>query len=113
VTAIDQESADVVSLTMQRLHDEPLPEALPSQYFVLRFRPSVGDPPLFRSHSLSGPASTDRYRISVKIEPNGVGGAYVETTSGWGIFSKSARRAGRSSCSPARGPWRSSAPESG
>jgi hypothetical protein len=54
VTAIDQESADVVSLTMQRLHDEPLPEALPSQYFVLRFRPSVGDPPLFRSHSLFG-----------------------------------------------------------
>ena len=77
MTAIDQESADVVSLTMQRLHDEPLPEALPSQYVVLRFRPSVGDPPLFRSYSLSGPASTDRYRISVKIEPNGVGGAYV------------------------------------
>jgi hypothetical protein len=47
VTAIDQESADVVSLTMQRLHDEPLPEALPSQYVVLRFRPSVGDLPLF------------------------------------------------------------------
>ena len=77
MTAIDQELADVVSLTMQRLHDEPLPEALPSQYVVLRFRPSVGDPRLFRSHSLSGPASTDRYRISVKIEPNDEGGAYV------------------------------------
>jgi ferredoxin-NADP reductase len=43
----------------------------------LRLRPSVDGAPLFRSYSLSGPVSTDRYRISVKIEPNGVGGAYV------------------------------------
>ena len=41
------------------------------------FRPSAGGAPLFRSYSLSGPVSTDRYRISVKIEPNGVGGAYL------------------------------------
>ena len=77
VTAIDQESADVVSLTIQRPDDEPLPEALPGQYVVLRLRPSVGGAPLFRSYSLSGPVSTDRYRISVKIEPNGVAGAYL------------------------------------
>ena len=38
VTAIDQESADVVSLTMQRADGEPLPEALPGQYVVLRLR---------------------------------------------------------------------------
>ena len=77
VTAIDQESADVVSLTMQRSDGEPLPEALPGQYVVLRLRPSVRGAPLFRSYSLSGPLSTDRYRISVKIEPNGAGGAYL------------------------------------
>jgi ferredoxin-NADP reductase/MOSC domain-containing protein YiiM len=76
VTAIDQESADVVSMTMQRLDGEPLPEALPGQYVVLRL-PGAGGAPLFRSYSLSGPVSTDRYRISVKIEPNGVAGAYV------------------------------------
>ena len=34
-------------------------------------------PPLFRSYSLSGPASTERYRISVKIEPNGAAGTYL------------------------------------
>jgi ferredoxin-NADP reductase len=34
-------------------------------------------PLLFRSYSLSGPASTERYRISVKIEPNGAGGSYL------------------------------------
>ena len=77
VTAIDQESADVVSLTLQPSDGRPLSEALPGQYVVLRLRPSAGGAPLFRSYSLSGPLPTDRYRISVKIEPNGVGGAYL------------------------------------
>jgi ferredoxin-NADP reductase/MOSC domain-containing protein YiiM/ferredoxin len=77
VTAIDQESADVVSLTMQDPDGGPLPEALPGQYVVVRLRPSAGGAPLFRSYSLSGPVSTDRYRISVKIEPNGVAGAFL------------------------------------
>src|SRR4029453_2791598 len=31
----------------------------------------------FRSYSLSGPFSTERYRISVKIEPNGAAGTYL------------------------------------
>src|SRR6202020_1714523 len=76
VTAIDQQAADVVSLTMQRAEGEPLPEALPGQYVVLRL-PGIGGAPLFRSYSLSGPVSTERYRISVKIEPNGAAGAYL------------------------------------
>ena len=76
VTAIDQEAADVVSLTMQGADGKPLPQALPGQYVVVRL-PGVGGAPLFRSYSLSGPRSTDRYRISVKIEPNGAAGAYL------------------------------------
>ena len=76
VTAIDQQAADVVSLTMQGADGEPLPEALPGQYVVLRL-PGIGGAPLFRSYSLSGPVSTERYRISVKIEPNGAAGAYL------------------------------------
>jgi ferredoxin-NADP reductase/MOSC domain-containing protein YiiM len=74
VTAIDQESADVMSLTMQS-PDGQLQTALPGQYVVLRLQPSGG--PLFRSYSLSGPLSTERYRISVKIEPNGAAGTYL------------------------------------
>ncbi len=77
VTTIDRESADVVSLTMQDPSCEPLPEASPGQYVVLLLRPGVGGAPIFRSYSLSGPVSTDRYRISVKIEPNGVAGSYL------------------------------------
>ena len=77
VTAINHESADVISLTMHSADLQPLPTALPGQYVVLRLQPSTGSPPLFRSYSLSGPISTESYRISVKIEPNGAAGNYV------------------------------------
>ena len=77
VTAIDRESADVISLTLRSPNGQPLPTALPGQYVVWRLQRSAGGPPLIRSYSLSGPVSTERYRISVKIEPNGAAGAYL------------------------------------
>src|SRR5262252_2801555 len=77
VTAIDQESADVLSVTMQTVDGRPLPRAMPGQYVVVRLQVVAGAPPLFRSYSLSGAPSTERYRISVKIEPNGVAGRYL------------------------------------
>src|SRR5215469_15127716 len=77
VTAIDRDSADVLSLTMQSPDTQPLRMALPGQYVVLRLQPNASGPPLFRSYSLSGPVSAERYRISVKIEPNGAAGTYL------------------------------------
>src|SRR5262249_27165010 len=77
VTAINYESADVLSLTMQSADGRTLPTALPGQYVVLRLQQTAGGPPLFRSYSLSGPLSAERYRISVKIEPNGAAGTYL------------------------------------
>src|SRR5262249_35190258 len=87
VTAIDRESADVVSLTMQSRDGRPLRAALPGQYVVLRLPATRGGSaasleasapkPLYRSYSLSGPESKERYRISVKIEPNGAAGTYI------------------------------------
>jgi len=77
VAAIDQESADVLSLTMQSPDGQPLPAALPGQYVVLRLPRATDGTPFFRSYSLSGPLSTEHYRISVKIEPNGAAGAYL------------------------------------
>ncbi len=76
VLAIDQESADVISLTMESADGHPLPTALPGQYVVLRLQPSPG-PPVLRSYSLSGPPSRELYRIGLKIEPNGVAGNYL------------------------------------
>ena len=76
VTAVEQESADVFSLSMRDPDNQPLQPALPGQYVVLRLG-QAGGSPLFRSYSLSGPLSTERYRISVKIEPNGTAGTYL------------------------------------
>jgi ferredoxin-NADP reductase/MOSC domain-containing protein YiiM len=85
VTKIEHESADVLSLTMHSPDGQPLRAALPGQYVVLRLRPTAASAeasapkpkPIFRSYSLSGPESTERYRISVKIEPNGAAGTYL------------------------------------
>ena len=77
VTAIDHESVDVLSLTMQSPDGHQLPTALPGQYVVVRLQRPDGSPALFRSYSLSGPLSTEHYRISVKIEPNGAAGNYL------------------------------------
>ena len=84
VTAIDRESADVLSLTMQSADGQALPAALPGQYVVLRLRRSGDERPLYRSYSLSGARSTERYRISVKIEPSGAGGEYLRDHVGVG-----------------------------
>ena len=84
VTAIDHDSADVLSLTLQSVDGDPplplpppLPPPLPGQYVVLRLGRAVGGAALFRSYSLSGAPSTERYRISVKVEPNGAAGTYL------------------------------------
>ena len=76
VKAVAQESADVLSLSMRHPDNQPLQTALPGQYVVLRLG-RAGGSPLFRSYSLSGAPSTERYRISVKIEPNGAAGTYL------------------------------------
>jgi ferredoxin-NADP reductase/MOSC domain-containing protein YiiM len=77
VTAIDEEAADVSSLTMQSPDGQSLQGALPGQYVVLRLKRTAGAPPLFRSYSLSDSPAAERYRISVKIEPNGAAGSYL------------------------------------
>ncbi|MDN4985585.1 MOSC and FAD-binding oxidoreductase domain-containing protein [Bradyrhizobium sp. WYCCWR 13022] len=77
VAAIDRETVDVLSLSLQHPHREPLPLPLPGQYVVVRLPRSDG-PPLVRSYSLSGPQSTESYRISVKIEPNGAAVDYLK-----------------------------------
>jgi MOSC domain-containing protein YiiM/ferredoxin-NADP reductase/ferredoxin len=78
ITAVEQDGADVISLTMQGPEGGVLRASLPGQYVVLRLRLTAGGPPTFRSYSLSNPPSSERYRISVKIEPNGVAGAYLQ-----------------------------------
>jgi ferredoxin-NADP reductase/MOSC domain-containing protein YiiM len=77
VAAIEQECADVLSLTLRSADGQPLQTALPGQYVVLRLQPAAEGPPLLRSYSLSGAHSTEQYRVSVKIEPNGAAGTWL------------------------------------
>jgi ferredoxin-NADP reductase/MOSC domain-containing protein YiiM len=77
VEAIEQESADILSLSLRHPDGQPLRPALPGQYLVLRLPQVRAGPPIFRSYSLSGPVSVERYRISVKIEPNGAAGTHL------------------------------------
>ncbi len=53
---------------------------LAGQFVVLRLRPKPDGPQLFRSYSLSGPLSGEHYRVSVKVEPNGAAGSYLNSS---------------------------------
>ena len=77
VTGKIRESNTVTSLRLEPADGGSLPAALPGQFVVLRLRPAPDRPPLLRSYSLSGEPSEARYRISVKRNAGGVGGAYI------------------------------------
>ena len=79
VARIDRESLDVLSFSLEAADDRPLATPLPGQFIVLRLRPEPSGPPLYRSYSLSGPPSAERYRVSVKIEPDGRAGMYLKS----------------------------------
>lgn len=77
VAQIVRECEDVISLSLEASDGGRLTMPLPGQFVVLRLRPGADDALIFRSYSLSGPLSDERYRISVKIEPHGAAGNYL------------------------------------
>jgi len=79
VSRIDRECADVISFSLQPTDGRRLATPLAGQFVVLRLRPRPNGPLLFRSYSLSGPPSDERYRVSVKVEPNGAAGNFLNS----------------------------------
>ena len=79
VSRIDRECVDVISLSLQPTDGRRLTTPLAGQFVVLRLRPRPDGPLLFRSYSLSGPLSDEQYRVSVKVEPNGASGSYLNS----------------------------------
>jgi ferredoxin-NADP reductase/MOSC domain-containing protein YiiM len=73
-----RESSNVTSLTLEPSDGHPLGAAMPGQFIVLRLKPAPDAPALLRSYSLSGEPNAQRWRISIKREPNGAAGTYVE-----------------------------------
>ena len=73
------ESSNVTSLMLEPSDGRPLAAAMPGQFIVLRLKPAPEAPALLRSYSLSSEPSAERWRLSIKREPDGAAGAYVET----------------------------------
>jgi MOSC domain-containing protein YiiM/ferredoxin-NADP reductase len=80
VSRIDRECVDVISLSLEPMDGRRLTTPLAGQFVVLRLRPKPDGPLLFRSYSLSGPLSDEHYRVSVKVEPNGAAGSYLNSS---------------------------------
>jgi ferredoxin-NADP reductase len=80
IARIDRECADVISLSLEPADGRPLTTPLAGQFVVLRLRPRPDGPVLVRSYSLSGPLSDERYRVSVKVEPDGAAGNYLNSS---------------------------------
>ena len=74
-----RESVNVTSLMLEPSDGHPLVAAMPGQFVVLRLKPAPEAPALLRSYSLSAEPSDERWRLSIKREPNGAAGAYVDT----------------------------------
>ena len=73
-----RESGNVISLVLEPVDGHPLAAPLPGQFVVLRLKPASGAPALTRSYSVSGEPSTEHYRVSVKREPGGAAGTYID-----------------------------------
>jgi len=73
-----RESRNVTSLVLEPADGLPLSAALPGQFVVLRLKLAPDKPALMRSYSLSAEPNVHSYRISVKREPDGAAGAYID-----------------------------------
>jgi ferredoxin-NADP reductase/MOSC domain-containing protein YiiM len=77
VTRLVQESAGILSLTLEAVDGLPVAVPLPGQFVVLRVWPDPAAPPVLRSYSLSDVPSAERYRVTVKHEVNGIASGYI------------------------------------
>lgn len=72
-----RESDDVASFVLVASDGRPLPPFEAGQYLPLSLDVPGGTEPLRRTYSLSGPPSTERYRITVKREPHGAASRFL------------------------------------
>ena len=84
-----------LSLDLESADGAPLAHPLAGQFITLKLEPRGGVPPLVRSYSLSGPPDSDRYRITVKVEPHGAAGTYLRDMADVGDEIKVAAPRGR------------------
>lgn len=71
------ESDDITSFVFEARDGAPLPMFEAGQYLPIELNLPGVDGPVSRTYSLSGPPSTERYRISVKREPMGLASRHL------------------------------------
>jgi ferredoxin-NADP reductase/MOSC domain-containing protein YiiM len=79
VTAVERETASVISVYLADPGGMAVPPAQPGQFLTLRLPAGPDGQPLVRSYSLSGQPGASSYRISVKREPHGTGSQFMHT----------------------------------
>jgi ferredoxin-NADP reductase/MOSC domain-containing protein YiiM len=79
VTGMSRESDSVVSVSLADPDGSAVPSAQPGQFLTLRLHVSDNEQPLLRSYSLSGAPGASTYRISVKLEPHGIGSHFIQS----------------------------------
>jgi len=79
VTAITRESDSIISIRLEDPKGAPVPAARPGQYLTVRAQPDKQQRSALRNYSLSGPPGAGYYRITVKLEPDGVVSGYLHT----------------------------------
>jgi ferredoxin-NADP reductase/MOSC domain-containing protein YiiM/ferredoxin len=104
VTGKRKESGSVVSFDLEATDERPLVVPLPGQFVVLRLQPDPAAAPLLRSYSLSGAPSGERYRVSVKLEPHGAAGTYLDARIGAGDEVDVSAPRGSFTLQPGKGP---------
>ncbi|MFL5780440.1 MAG: MOSC domain-containing protein [Thermoleophilaceae bacterium] len=79
VTAIELESESVISLRLEDPDGHPLPPPAPGQYLTVRVEPDEQARSVLRNYSMSGEPGAGHYRITVKLEHDGVASAYLHS----------------------------------
>jgi hypothetical protein len=80
IAAMHMDSTRVASIVLEPADGDPLVHPLAGQFVTLRLPPTeAGARPVLRNYSLSGSPDAAQYRISVKLEPNGVASTYLHT----------------------------------
>lgn len=77
IARVTREATDVISLALESPDGADVTPAVPGQFIAVRLHPQPAGPALVRSYSVSGAASRTGYRISVKIETDGLAGRYL------------------------------------
>lgn len=77
VAGVHAQSRNVFSLELEADFDEKVAPAAPGQFITLRLPVDGARPPVLRSYSLTDTSEPARFPISIKREPHGVAGRYL------------------------------------